>query len=214
MSPARETFVFSTQLAPRSAHRVDVRAKGEGRRKTGGERPIAVIQEAVHFPEYLHLNQWSPVVYPNRSVQFQNPAAQVAWISLASILDVEAQARLLTALGDLFSSPVRGQILLLLLQNPALSITALAVLTQTSVSLASHHVSVLKRLGLLRIRASGRQKQASLAEVSIELMPDALRIARGLKAAQASCAKRGNAAPSHSRKESAIDSTEPTDDRM
>ena len=131
-------------------------------------------------------------MYTNRQTRTksQSPASQIARVSLASLQGVETQAQMLATVGNVLSSTVRGQILLLLVRHSELTITALAVLTQVSVTLTSHHVARLKQVGLIQLHASGRLQQACLTEASFELMPQVLRIARGLRAAQALHARR------------------------
>jgi DNA-binding transcriptional ArsR family regulator len=91
-------------------------------------------------------------------------------------------ARRMAHLAAVFSNPTRAKILMLLASQRRLTVTTLAILVGSSVSLVSHNLSMMKVEGWVAVSTQGRMRHVRLASpqrlLAVQQLRDAGRLLR------------------------------------
>lgn len=89
----------------------------------------------------------------------------------------------------IFSNPTRSKILMLLASHSKLNVGTLAILVESSVSLVSHNLALMKTEGWIAVSTQGRMREVRLASpqrlLAIRFLREAGRMARSAVANEA-----------------------------
>lgn len=130
-------------------------------------------------------------VRPNPAVR-ASPAFEAGRVSASDLAVLMAEARRMAHLAAIFSNPTRAKILMLLASQRRLSVTTLAILTGSSVSLVSHNLSMMKVEGWIAMSTQGRMRQVRLASarrlLAVQQLRETGRLLRETSSNAGSCA--------------------------
>jgi DNA-binding transcriptional ArsR family regulator len=114
-----------------------------------------------------------------------SPSHEAGRISASELAAVMVEARRMAHLAAIFSNPTRSKILMLLASHSKLSVSTLAILVGSSVSLVSHNLALMKIEGWIAVSNQGRMRQVRLASpqrlLAVQYLRDAGRIARAVE---------------------------------
>jgi DNA-binding transcriptional ArsR family regulator len=112
-----------------------------------------------------------------------SPSVEAGRVSASELAALMLDARRMAHLAAVFSNPTRAKILMLLASHRRLSVTTLAILVGSSVSLVSHNLALMKMEGWIAVSSLGRIRQVRLASpqrmLAVWHLRDAGRLARG-----------------------------------
>jgi predicted transcriptional regulator len=112
-----------------------------------------------------------------------SPSVEAGRVSASELAALMVDARRMAHLAAVFSNPTRAKILMLLASYRRLSVTTLAILVGSSVSLVSHNLALMKTEGWISVSSLGRMRQVRLANpqrmLAVRHLRDAGRLARG-----------------------------------
>jgi predicted transcriptional regulator len=111
-----------------------------------------------------------------------SPSIEAGRVSASELAALMLDARRMAHLAAVFSNPTRSKILVLLANHRRLSVTTLAILVGSSVSLVSHNLALMKTEGWIAVSSLGRIRQVRLANpqrmLAVRHLRDAGRLAR------------------------------------
>ena len=117
-----------------------------------------------------------------------SPSQEVRRVCASELAAHPPSARRMAHLAAVFSNPTRAKILMLLASHRRLSVTTLAILVGSSVSLVSHNLAMMRTEGWIEMRTLGRIRQVRLASpqrlLAVRHLRDAGRLARQATAPQ------------------------------
>lgn len=111
-----------------------------------------------------------------------SPSHEARRVSASELTALMVEARRMAHLAAVFANPTRAKILILLASHRRLTVTTLAILVGSSVSLVSHNLALMRTEGWIEVRTLGRIRQVRLASpqrlLAVRYLRDAGRLAR------------------------------------
>jgi predicted transcriptional regulator len=111
-----------------------------------------------------------------------SPSHEARRVSASELAVLMLEARRMAHLAAVFSNPTRASILMLLASHRRLSVTTLAILVGSSVSLVSHNLALMRTEGWIEVATLGRMRQVRLASaqrlLAVRYLREAGRLAR------------------------------------
>jgi len=112
-----------------------------------------------------------------------SPSREAARVNASELAAAMVDARRMAHMAAIFSNPTRSKILMLLASHSKLNVGTLAILVESSVSLVSHNLALMKTEGWIAVSTQGRMREVRLASpqrlLAIRLLREAGRMARG-----------------------------------
>ena len=123
-----------------------------------------------------------------------SPSLEAARVSAAELAAAMVDARRMAHMAAIFSNPTRSKILMLLASHSKLNVGTLAILVESSVSLVSHNLALMKTEGWIAVSTQGRMREVRLASpqrrLAIRFLREAARMARAAVANEAKAGAR------------------------
>lgn len=124
----------------------------------------------------------STLTRSNQALGSASPSLEAGRVTARELATAMVDARRMAHLAAIFSNPTRSRILVLLASHSKLTVTTLAILVESSVSLVSHNLGLMKTEGWIEVSNQGRMRQVRLANperlMAIQYLLEAGRIAR------------------------------------
>lgn len=112
-----------------------------------------------------------------------SPSLEAARVSARELAAAMVDAHRMAHMAAIFSNPTRSKILMLLASHSKLNVGTLAILVESSVSLVSHNLALMKTEGWIAVSTQGRMREVRLASpqrlLAIRFLREAGRMSRG-----------------------------------